>query len=30
VVGMTQHMAVPGTGAIRGQLAALVYGALVD
>ena len=30
VVGMTQHMAVPGTGAIRGQLAALVYGAIVD
>ena len=30
VVGMTQHMATPGTGAIRGQLAAMVYGALVD
>jgi hypothetical protein len=27
---MTQHMAVPGTGDIRGQLAALVYGAIVD
>ena len=30
VVGMTQHMATPGTGAIRGQLAAMVYGALAD
>lgn len=30
VVGMTQHMATPGTGAIRGQLAAMVYSALTD
>ncbi len=30
VVAMTQHMATPGTGALRGQLSALVYGALVD
>ncbi len=30
VVGMTQHMAAPGTGSIRGELSALVYGALVD
>lgn len=29
VVAMTQHMATPGTGDLRGQLAALVYGALV-
>jgi CubicO group peptidase (beta-lactamase class C family) len=29
VVAMTQHMATPGTGELRGQLAALVYGALV-
>ncbi len=30
VVAMTQHMATPGTGAIRGQLAAMVYGAILD
>ncbi|MCY4357852.1 MAG: serine hydrolase [Gammaproteobacteria bacterium] len=30
VVGMTQHMATPGTDAIRGQLAAMVYAALID
>ena len=30
VVGMTQHMSVPETGSIRGELAALVYGALLD
>ncbi|MCG8414925.1 MAG: beta-lactamase family protein [Pseudomonadales bacterium] len=30
VVGMTQHMATPGTGDIRGQLAAMVYSALID
>ena len=30
VVAMTQHMGVRATGSIRGELAALVYGALVD
>ena len=30
VVGMTQHMGVAETRSIRGELAALVYGALVD
>jgi len=30
VVGMTQHMGVPGIGALRGQLAALVYSAIID
>ncbi len=30
VVGMTQHMAVPSTRGLRGELAALVYGALID
>ncbi|MBT8147836.1 MAG: beta-lactamase family protein [Gammaproteobacteria bacterium] len=30
VVAMTQHMGVRGTGALRGELSALVYGALVD
>ena len=30
VVGMTQHMGAPGTGTLRGELAALVYGAIVD
>ena len=30
VVAMTQHMGVRGTGALRGELHSLVYGALVD
>ncbi len=30
VVAMTQHMGVRGTGALRGELSALVYGALTD
>ena len=30
VIGMTQHMGTPNTGAIRGELHALVYGALED
>ena len=30
VVAMTQHMGVRGTGALRGELSALVYGALID
>ena len=30
VVAMTQHMGVGATGSIRGELAALVYGALED
>ncbi len=30
VVAMTQHMGVRATGSIRGELAALVYGALMD
>jgi len=30
VVAMTQHMGVRATGSIRGELAALVYGALED
>ncbi|MBN4075723.1 MAG: hypothetical protein COA71_11505 [SAR86 cluster bacterium] len=30
VVSMTQHMRVPGTGSIRGELSALVYGALIE
>ena len=30
VVSMTQHMGVRGTGALRGELSALVYGALVE
>tara|TARA_Y100000588_G_scaffold347892_1_gene397044 strand:+ start:607 stop:1905 length:1299 start_codon:yes stop_codon:yes gene_type:complete len=30
VVAMTQHMGVSGTGALRGELHSLVYGALVD
>ena len=30
VVAMTQHMGVGGTGALRGELSALVYGALLD
>jgi CubicO group peptidase (beta-lactamase class C family) len=30
VVGMTQHMGTPGSGAVRGELHALVYGALVE
>ena len=30
VVGMTQHMGVPATESLRGELAALVYAALVD
>ena len=30
VIGMTQHMGTPGSGAIRGELHALVYGALVE
>ena len=30
VVAMTQHMGVRGTGALRGELHALVYGALTD
>jgi CubicO group peptidase (beta-lactamase class C family) len=30
VVAMTQHMGVRGTGALRGELSALVYGALLD
>ena len=30
VVSMTQHMGVRGTGALRGELHSLVYGALID
>ena len=30
VVSMTQHMAVPETATLRGELVALVYGALID
>ena len=30
VVAMTQHRGVPGTGRLRGELNALVYGALID
>ena len=30
VVAMTQHMGVSGTGALRGELSALVYGALTE
>ena len=30
VVAMTQHMGVRGTGALRGELHSLVYGALID
>jgi len=30
VVGMTQHMGAPGASSIRGELSALVYGALTD
>ncbi|NQV70058.1 MAG: beta-lactamase family protein [Pseudohongiella sp.] len=30
VVAMTQHMGVRGTGALRGELSALVYGALIE
>jgi CubicO group peptidase (beta-lactamase class C family) len=30
VVSMTQHMGVSGTGALRGELNALVYGALIE
>ena len=30
VIAMTQHMGVPGTGRLRGELNALVYGALSD
>jgi CubicO group peptidase (beta-lactamase class C family) len=30
VVSMTQHMGVSGTNALRGELAALVYGALIE
>lgn len=30
VVGMTQHLGVPGVGSLRGELAALVYAAIVD
>ncbi|MDA1371567.1 MAG: serine hydrolase [Proteobacteria bacterium] len=30
VVSMTQHMGVRGTGALRGELSALVYGALIE
>ena len=30
VVSMTQHMGVRGTGALRGELSALVYGALTE
>ena len=30
VVAMTQHRGVPGTGRLRGELNALIYGALID
>lgn len=30
VIAMTQHMGTPGAGSVRGELSALVYGALVD
>ena len=30
VVAMTQHRGVPGTGRLRGELNAIIYGALID
>jgi len=30
VVAMTQHMGAPGAGSLRGEIAALVYGAILD